>query len=92
MAPALWQGDFVLVRRGAAGVSEGDVVLVAKVGWPAGVLHRVVTVGLDGGLILRGDANPTPDRDTVRTGDVLGVVTMVVPTGRALAAVGGLAR
>lgn len=92
MAPALSRGDFAVVRRGSAGVSEGDVVLVAKEGWPAGVLHRVAAVGLDDTLVLRGDANPTPDRDPVGSGAVMGVVTVVVPTGKMLSAVEGLRR
>lgn len=92
MAPALARGDFAVVRRGAGGVSEGDVVLVTKPGWPAGVLHRVVEVGLDDTFVLRGDANPTPDRDPIGSGAVIGVVTVVVPTGRVFAAVEGLTR
>ena len=87
MAPALAKGDFVVVHRGASGVREGDVVLVAKQGWPAGVLHRVIAVNTDDTLVLRGDANPTADRDPARPDAVIGVVTWVVPTGRVLAAV-----
>jgi signal peptidase len=87
MAPTLVQGDFVVVRRGVAGVRTGDVVLAAKQGWPAGVLHRVLTVNADDTLVLRGDANPTTDRDPVRPGSVLGIVTCVVPPGWVLAAV-----
>lgn len=92
MAPALTKGDFVIVRRGTAAVRERDVVLIAKEGWSNGVLHRVVAVNLDGALVLRGDANPTPDRDAVEPAAVLGVVTCAIPTGRALAAVEGVRR
>ena len=92
MAPALARGDFAVVRRGPAAVSEGDVVLVAKAGWPVGVLHRVVEVGLDDTFVLRGDANPTNDRDAVAPQAVMGVVTIVVPTGGVLAAVEALTR
>lgn len=92
MAPAIAQGDLAVVRRGAGDVSEGDVVLVAKPGWPTGVLHRVVAVGLDDTLVLRGDANPTVDRDAVRVSTVLGVVAVVVPTGGVLAVVESLSR
>ena len=87
MAPALWKGDFVVVRRGASGVEQGDIVLVAKHGWPAGVLHRVLAVGADDTLVLRGDANATADRDPAPAGSVIGVVACVVPTGRVLAVV-----
>ena len=92
MAPALAKGDFVVVRCGASGVREGDVVLVAKEGWPSGVLHRVVAVNTDDTLVLRGDANPTADRDPAPPESVLGVVSCVVPTGRVLAAVEGAGR
>ncbi len=87
MAPALVKGDFVVVRRGSSGVRQGDVVLVAKQGWPAGVLHRVVAVNTDDTLVLRGDANPIADRDPARPDAVMGVVACVIPTGRTLAAV-----
>jgi signal peptidase I len=92
MAPALAKGDFVVVRRGVCGVREGDVVLVAKEGWPSGVLHRVVAVNTDDTLVLQGDANPTADRDPARPESVVGVVSCVVPTGRVLAAVEGARR
>ena len=92
MAPALTQGDLAVVRRGAAAVREGDVVLVAKAGWPAGVLHRVAAINADGTLVLRGDFNPIADRDPADPASVLGVVTLVVPTGRVLAAVEGAGR
>jgi signal peptidase I len=92
MAPALTKGDLVVVRRGVSGVREGDIVLVAKEGWPAGVLHRVIALNTDDTLVLRGDANVTADRDPARPGSVLGVVACVVPTGRVLAAVEGAGR
>jgi signal peptidase len=92
MAPALTQGDLAVVRRGAAGVRAGDVVLIAKEGWPAGVLHRVAAINADGTLVLRGDSNPIADRDPADPVSVLGVVTFVVPTGRVFAAVEGAGR
>ena len=92
MVPALVKGDFVVVRRGAAGVREGDVVLVAKEGWPSGVLDRVVAVNIDDTLVLQGDANPVADREPASSESVMGIVSCVVPTGRALAAVEGAGR
>jgi signal peptidase len=92
MSPALRQGDLAVLSRGAEGVGEGDVVLVAKEGWPGGVLHRVATINADGTLVLRGDSNPIADRDPADPGSVLGVVRFVVPTGRVLAAVEGARR
>ena len=92
MGPTLAPGDFVVYRRGSAGLREGDVVLVTKPGWPAGVLHRVIAVGLDRGLTLRGDANPVADRDPASPASVRGIVVVVVPSGRTVAAVWRLAR
>lgn len=85
MSPTLVRGDFVIARRGVAGVRAGDVVLVEKPGWPSGVVHRVVGVEFDGAVRLRGDANPTPDLDPVPRASVRGIVVLVLPTGRVLA-------
>jgi signal peptidase I len=92
MSPALIRGDLAVVRKGVVGLRTGQVVLVEKPGWPEGVLHRVVAVGVDGRLQLRGDANPVPDLDPVAPGSVTGVVAFVLPTGRALAVLEGLVR
>jgi hypothetical protein len=91
MAPALVAGDLAIVRRGSDTVRTGDIVLVAKPGWPRGVLHRVDGVMPDGTLRLRGDANPVADRDPAPAWRVRGVVALVVPMGRALAALEHLA-
>lgn len=84
MAPAMCAGDLAVCRRGSSGVRTGDVVLVAKPGWPHGVLHRVDAVMSDGRLRLKGDANRTPDLDLVDDWRVRGVVRAVVPSGRAV--------
>jgi signal peptidase I len=92
MSPTLARGDLVVLRRGAAGLRVGDVVLVNKPAWPSGVLHRVVEMTLDDRLVLRGDANPIPDLGPAPASDVRGVVALVIPTGRLLAVVEALAR
>jgi signal peptidase I len=92
MSPTYIPGDLAIVRRGVQHVASGQVVLVEKPGWPAGVLHRVVSVTFDGRLQLRGDANPVPDLDPVPMGSVRGVVAFVLPTGRAIAVLEALAR
>jgi signal peptidase I len=92
MSPTLLRGDLVVVRKGAGGVRERDVVLVEKPGWPGGVLHRVVEEMLDDRLVLQGDANPVPDLEPTPVSAVRGVVTFVIPTGRVLAVVEALAR
>jgi signal peptidase I len=91
MSPALVRGDLAIVRRGSTG-SSGDVVLIDKVGWPSGVLHRVVSLTFDGRLQLRGDANPIADLEPVPRASVRGVVVLVVPTGRVFAVLEALAR
>jgi signal peptidase I len=92
MSPTLVRGDLAIVRKSASGVHTGDIVLVSKPGWPAGVLHRVVAVTFDGRLQLRGDANPVPDLDPVPVARVRGVVRAVLPSGRFLVVVEALAR
>ena len=92
MSPALLRGDLAVVRRGATGAKVGDVLLISKVGWPAGVLHRVIAVTLDGRFQLRGDANPVPDLDPVPVSATRGVMVLLVPTGRVMALIDALAR
>jgi len=92
MEPALTSGDLVIIRRGAEAVRTGDIVLVARPGWPRGVLHRVDTAMSDGTFRLRGDANPVADRDPAPAWRIRGRVCLVVPTGRALSAVERLVR
>ena len=53
-----------------------------KPGWPRGVLHRVDAVYADGSMRLRGDANPSADREPVAPARVRGVVAAVLPSGR----------
>jgi signal peptidase len=86
MEPTLTPGDLVVYRRAPVTATEGDVVLIAREGWPSGVLHRVVATLEDGTYTTRGDANPIPDRDPVRPAAVLGRAVLAVPSGRALRA------
>jgi signal peptidase I len=92
MSPALVRGDLTILRRSVEGVRVGDIVLASKAGWSAGILHRVIAVTVDGRYRLRGDANQVPDLDPVPVSSVQGVVVLVVPTGRVIAVVYGLAR
>jgi hypothetical protein len=86
MAPALARGDLVVVRRDIAAARAGDIVLVEKAGWPAGILHRIDIVFADGSMRLRGDANPQADRESVALSRMRGVVIAVLPVSRARAA------
>jgi signal peptidase I len=92
MAPALRRGDLVIYARDATPAREDDIVWVQKAGWPDGVLHRVREVVLDDRLVLQGDANPVPDFEPADRRDVLGVVRLVVPTGRLVGVVVMFAR
>lgn len=86
MSPALLRGDLVVYARRGADPRPGEIVLVSKPGWPKGVLHRVEVLLPDGSLVLRGDANRTPDVEPVEPVRVLGVVRAVVPSGSAVRA------
>ncbi len=83
MEPALYPGDIVLVRRGAA-AREGRMVLVREPGRTA-VLHRVVRASGGGRWVLRGDANPIEDLNAVDDRFIAGAVDRVLPAGALLA-------
>jgi signal peptidase I len=82
MSPALEAGDLVVVRKHAQ-ACRGSIALVRAVGHRA-VLHRVVSVGQDGSLVTRGDANPIDDRERASPNEVAGVVVRVLPAGTLL--------
>ena len=92
MRPALEPADILLVQRRPPRVLVGDVVVVARRGWPGGVAHRVVALGGGGRLLTRGDANPVADRDATRPRTLLGRVVARLPSGVALARVLGFLR
>jgi hypothetical protein len=73
------------------GVQEREIVLVAVPGTRPFV-HRVLAVQVDGSLRTKGDACPSADLVPCRPRDVGGLVTCVVPTGRALHALVGAVR
>jgi signal peptidase I len=81
MAPSLVPGDLLVFERVARSVSPGDVVVIPRPGWPAGVAHRVVRGSAAGVLQTKGDANPVPDRDPVMQAALLGRVVARVPSG-----------
>jgi len=92
MSPALRRGDLVVVRRSVGDIRPGEIVLVDKPGWPDGVLHRVIDVTFDDRVVLRGDANPVPDLDPAPLTSIRGVAVLLLPTGRLLNVVEGVAR
>lgn len=92
MAPTFLPGDVIVFARAVPRVSVGDIVVARRPGWPAGVAHRVVSVGSAGLLVTRGDANPTPDREPLMPASIVGKVVWRVPSGRAAREVATLLR
>jgi hypothetical protein len=91
MSPALTPGDVAVYARAPVYAQERDVVLVAALGRRPFV-HRVVARQVDGSLRTRGDASAVADPVPARPEDLGGLVTCVVPTGRALHALVGAVR
>jgi len=85
MRPVLHSGDIVVYRRGAQGVTVGDLVVFTHPEWSGGVVHRVVSIARDGSLVTRGDANATDDSEPVSRDRVKGIAVVIVPSGRAVA-------
>lgn len=81
MAPAVRAGDVVAALPvDGTSVSAGQVLLVEDPDHDdRRRLHRLERIEADGGLRLRGDANPEPDRTAVRPGAVLGVGVLRFP-------------
>jgi signal peptidase I len=80
MEPTFSPGDVAVVRPVATtSLKPGQVLLVNDPDVPGQLrLHRLVAVE-DGGLQLRGDANPAADGSLVDPGSVHGVVTLGLP-------------
>jgi signal peptidase I len=91
MSPACTPGDVAVYARAPVRVQEREIVLVAVPGTRPFV-HRVLAVQVDGSLRTKGDACPSADLVPCRPRDVGGLVTCVVPTGRALHALVGAVR
>ncbi|MHB1017709.1 MAG: signal peptidase I [Coriobacteriia bacterium] len=83
MQPSLYPGDLIVYRRIGHEPVRGDLVVFRHDG--ALVVHRVVRVGRDGSLTMRGDANRSADTAPVDADDVRGTVLAIVPAGRAAA-------
>ena len=82
MRPALRPGDLAIVRRDELPVA-GDIALIRHPG-RIPYLHRVSRILEDGRLRMRGDANPTPDAQSVDIRYAQGTVKAVVPFGTML--------
>jgi len=82
MAPSVCPGDIAVYDHGICPVQMGDVVLVVPRGHTRGFVHRVVSVGPDGSVSTRGDANTATDTATAAPEEIGGVVVGLVPAGR----------
>lgn len=79
MSPLIRAGDVVLTRSvERADVRRGDVILVDDPGRDQPLLHRVSAI-VDGRIVTKGDANPTPDRYSDEGFRVLGRGGLLVP-------------
>lgn len=94
MAPTMPAGTAAIVERvDASAVMIGDVVTVPRPGDTLPVTHRVVSVsGVDGdpdarSLVLRGDANPTDDREPYVVREVERVLVAVPGAGHVVTVV-----
>lgn len=81
MRPALAHGDIVIVSPSAR-PTRGEIALLAS--GPGQALHRVRSVGTDGSVTTRGDANPVDDFSTTPRERIRGTVVAVLPVGAAL--------
>ena len=78
MAPGFSPGDVVLLSEAGEGrLAEGSVVAFEEDGGL--VTHRVEKALPDGRYVTQGDANATPDPDTLVDAQVVGVGRLVVP-------------
>ena len=92
MRPALEPADVLIIERKVRSVSPGDIIVFPRAGWSGGVAHRVVAVLTRDRLRTRGDANPTPDREPVAAGSIIGRVIAFLPTGRVARLLAGTVR
>lgn len=81
MEPLISPGDIVIVHKiEGKEAREGDIIM-----FPHGdmkVTHRIVAVNDEGGqttFTTRGDANPSPDSETVLADNVQGKVIKIIP-------------
>jgi signal peptidase I len=81
MEPRVHVGDVVVTREvPTAALRKGHVVTVEDPDHPGRTrTHRLVRRDGDGGLVLKGDANPQADSSPVSPTDVLGVAVLRVP-------------
>lgn len=79
MEPAIRTGDVVVTREVPAAQLRPGHVLLADSGDGRRLLHRFDSTDDDGGIVLRGDANESPDSTPVAAEAVHGVGVLRVP-------------
>lgn len=81
MHPQVWVGDVLVTRPlGHQLPRRGQVLLVDDPTHPGRLVsHRLVRINPDGTLMLKGDANPSPDSTPVPPSAVHGVAVLRVP-------------
>ena len=77
MMPSIWPGDVIIIRRDAANLQPGQIVLYRREG--SLVAHRITRVRGDL-LSTRGDSLPCDD-PPIQTADIVGQVISVVRQG-----------
>ncbi|MBZ9578214.1 signal peptidase I [Patescibacteria group bacterium] len=82
MAPALMNGDTILIKKGTEGIQVGDIISFKVDSIPVTIVHRVVDIGENPILTFRtkGDANERPDKGKITADQVVGKVVHIVPT------------
>lgn len=80
MEPHISAGDVVLLAASQEPPDVGDVVAFADPLQPdRDVLHRVVALDEQGGLVTRGDANDVDDPWAVAPSEIIGTEALIIP-------------
>ncbi len=80
MEPTIGPGDVVLARPvDRESLAPGAIVVFDDAQRNGLVTHRVSSVNDDGSLVTKGDANQSPDGQSLHPGEVLGAGRLVVP-------------
>jgi signal peptidase I len=86
MSPTIETGDLVVMRKIDGAPRVGDIISVSvpeearqRYGYPAVVIHRIVSVAPNGRITTKGDARDKPDPFTVPPTSVHAEVVATVP-------------
>jgi signal peptidase I len=81
MFPTIRNSDVVLVQKGAENIKVGDIISFKTNLTMVPVIHRVVRIEENHGLVFKtkGDGNEFPDTFEVKTEDIIGKAVMIIP-------------